>query len=419
MASRLFAPGSPRWLLGICLSRVGTYMVYISYAAALPVLQREWHMSATAAGTISGSFQIAYALSLTGCSELADRAGARRVFLASTLASLAATALFALYARDYWSGLLLYTLLALTLGGSYTTGIILVAENTPVPRRGRAMGCFLAGHSLGLTLALVLTGIALPIGGYPLALRLVALGPVLGGAVAWTVLAGTPNRVTRRDRARGVLRPVLTNRPALLTIAGYTFHSYELLGMWAWTTTFLAACFMAGGAGFTRAAGLGAYLTSLLHLTGMVSSLVAGTLADRWGRTPVIFGMASLSACCSFAFGWLLGSPIWAVLALGVFYAFAALGDSPIYSTVITEVVEPAYRGAALGLRSLLGYGSGAIAPVIFGAILDWRGGVGAGTRAWGWAFGSLGVSGRLAVLSVVALHRLAEAAPLTRRAEA
>ena len=43
-------PGSGAWLLAICLSRVGAYMIYIAYAAALPVLQREWHMSATAAG---------------------------------------------------------------------------------------------------------------------------------------------------------------------------------------------------------------------------------------------------------------------------------------------------------------------------------------------------------------------------------
>ncbi len=390
-------------------------MVYISYAGTLPVLQREWHMSATAAGTISGSFQIAYALSLTGCSELADRIGARRVFLTSSLASFVGAALFALLARDYWSGLLLYTLLALTLGGSYTTGIILVAENTPVARRGRAMGLFLAGHSLGLALALVLTGVALPIGGYRLAFILIALGPTLGGAMACAALWKTPNRVTPRDRGQGMLGPVLRNRPALLTIAGYTFHSYELLGMWAWTPTFLAACFVAVGSELTRAAGLGAYLASSFHLTGMFSSLVAGTLSDRWGRTPVIFAMASLSALCSFAFGWLVGSPITLVLVVGLLYAFTALGDSPIYSTAITEVVEPAYRGAALGLRSLVGYGSGAIAPLIFGAILDWRGGTAAGTGAWGWAFGNLGIAGLFAAASAVLLHRLAEARALTR----
>ena len=44
-------PGGDPWLFAICLSRVGAFMVYIAYAATLPVLQREWHMSATAAGS--------------------------------------------------------------------------------------------------------------------------------------------------------------------------------------------------------------------------------------------------------------------------------------------------------------------------------------------------------------------------------
>jgi hypothetical protein len=47
-------------------------------------------------------------------------------------------------------------------------------------------------------------------------------------------------------------------------------------------------------------------------------------------------------------------------VAVGLVYGFTALGDSPIYSTSITEVVAPAYRGAALALRSLAGYGAGA-----------------------------------------------------------
>jgi len=48
-----FADGGTGWLIAICLSRVGAYMVYIAYAAALPVLQGEWHLSGTAAGSIA------------------------------------------------------------------------------------------------------------------------------------------------------------------------------------------------------------------------------------------------------------------------------------------------------------------------------------------------------------------------------
>src|SRR5215467_10665433 len=102
------APGGRGWLLAICASRVGAYMVYIAYAATLPVLQREWSLSGTAAGSIASAFQIAYAISLMGCSALADRVGARRVFLVGTVSSAMASLVFAALARDYWSGLGLY-----------------------------------------------------------------------------------------------------------------------------------------------------------------------------------------------------------------------------------------------------------------------------------------------------------------------
>jgi len=107
------------------------------------------------------------------------------------------------------------------------------------------------------------------------------------------------------------------------------------------------------------------------------------------------------------------GSGGW-LLAICLSRVGAYMGDSPIYSTAITEVVAPAYRGAALALRSLLGYGAGAIAPLLFGAILDWYGIDHAG--AWGWAFVSLGIAGAGAVASAVLLYRTPEAAVLHQR---
>jgi MFS family permease len=409
------APGGRTWLGAICLSRVGSYMVYIAYAATLPVLQHEWRLSGTAAGSIASVFQVAYAISLMGCSALADRVGARRVFLVGSVTTAVIAALFAALARDYWSGLVLYTLLALTLGSTYTTGILLVAEHVPVDRRGRAMGAYLAGHSLGLALALMLAGAAIPRGGYVLAFWLLALGAIAGGGLAWIAMHSTGDAVPPRATHQRFAGEVLRNRPAMLVIAGYIFHSWELLGMWAWTPAFLAACFVAAGAELTRGAGLGAYVTSLFHLTGMLAALMAGVFADRFGRTPVILVMAAVSAGCSLVFGWLIGASLALVVGVGLLYGFAALGDSPIYSTALTEVVAPAYRGSALALRSLLGYGAGAIAPLLFGVILDWQGARNAG--AWGWAFVSLGAAGLGAVLSAVLLYRTTEARVLHRGA--
>ena len=82
---------------------------------------------------------------------------------------------------------------------------------------------------------------------------------------------------------------------------------------------------------------------------------------------------------------------------MGALYGFTALGDSPVLSTAFTEAVRPAYLGSGLALRSLLGFGAGAIAPLVFGAVLDATNAPGATPTTWGWAFVTLGLGGAAA----------------------
>jgi len=125
----------------------------------------------------------------------------------------------------------------------------------------------------------------------------------MGGILAWVLIRETPNRISPRRAGERLIEAVPRNRPAVLVIAGHTCHSWEVLGMWAWPAAFLAACFVAAGSGATQAAGLGSYISSLFHITGMLASLTAEVVADRCGRTPVIFAMATLSTACSILFG--------------------------------------------------------------------------------------------------------------------
>jgi MFS family permease len=119
-----------------------------------------------------------------------------------------------------------------------------------------------------------------------------------------------------------------------------------------------------------------------------------GGLSDRLGRRAVLLALATISAGCSLVFGWLIGGPIALLLAVGAVYAFTALGDSPVLSTAFTESVPSAYLGAGLALRSLLGFGAGAIAPLAFGAVLDATNPPGVTPATWGWAFVALGLGG-------------------------
>jgi len=386
--------------------------IFMTYAACLPVLRGEWAMSATAAGSVSTGFQLGYAVSLLFSSWLADRIGARRVFLGSSALSAVAALAFALGARSYASGVVLWTLVAVSQGGTYTTAIMLLADRYPSERRGRAVGWLIASSSLGYALSLLVAGVALPRGGYPLAFLAAACGPVAGAVLAWPTLHGMPTVVHPRRAGVRFGSEVLQNPRAMRLIAGYTAHSWELLGMWSWSPAFLAASFRASGSAALRAVELGAYLSAGFHMMGLIASSSMGGLSDRLGRRTVLFGLALASTACSFAFGWLLAWPAAIVVTVGALYGFTALGDSPVLSTALTEAVNPAYLGSALALRSLVGFGAGAIAPLVFGAVLDATNPPGLAPSTWGWAFVTLGLGGLVATWCAWSLKRYPAVTP-------
>jgi len=396
------------WLAGICAARTGASMMSMAYPAILPIVQREWGLSATAAGSISSAFQLGTAFALVVVSTLADRVGARIVFLWAAFASAVVSLLLPVLAQGYFSALFLFSALAVSLAGTYTPGLILLADRFPVGRRGWAIGWFLASSSIGYTLALGLAGLVVPLGGWKMALMAVALGPVTCAALAIPILRGTTRRPSTGQATWKFGGDLLKNRAAQLMIAGYTFHSWELLGMWAWTPAFLTAALATHGLGVSRSAGIGANLTALFHVMGIAASSMGGWLSDRWGRTAVILAMMTMSTLCSFTFGWLLTAPLAVVILVGLVYGFSAIGDSPVYSTGITEVVDPAHLGSVLAVRSLLGFGAGAVAPLVFGAVLDLTDGRVAG-GVWGWAFSVLGVGGFLGICSMFWLRAIPE----------
>lgn len=397
------------WLLGICSSRVFVYLVFMTYAAALPVLQREWGMSAAAAGSISSGFHIGHAVFLMIGSELADRIGAKRVFLWSHFCSAAVSLAFAAFARGYYSGLILYTLTGISLGGVYTPGLMMIADRYPARGRGKATGFFIASTSLSYAISLAISGASLPWGGYRTAFLLTCSGPLVGSLLAWITLASTPNKVFSRTQEQTFSKEVLRKKSALVFIAAYILHAWELLGMWAWTPAFLSACLMVKGSGAWTAAAGGAYIVGLFHLMGMLASLSMGTLSDRLGRALVILLVGSISAACSFTMGWLIGFPIILIIGVGMIYTFSAIGDSPILSAGLTESVVPSYLGAAFAVRSFLGFGAGSISPLAFGAFLDWANPAysDAGIyTTWGWSYSMLGLGGLGVVVAVYILYR-------------
>jgi len=66
------------------------------------------------------------------------------------------------------------------------------------------------------------------------------------------------------------------------------------------------------------------------------------------------------------------------------------MGDSSALTAGVVTRASERIRGATMAVHSMLGFGAGFVAPLVFGVVLDLAGGR-ASSLAWGLAFSTLG----------------------------
>lgn len=386
-----------RWLILLCTSRLGFALINTVYAALIPALRPAWGMSAGEAGAVQSAWHGGYIVSLVAASLFAGRFGARRTFLGMGWAACAGSLIFAFGAVDFTTAFIFYGLAGLFAGGSYVPGLTLIAERFPSSSRGRAMGAYIAAASLGYAVGLVGSSALADFGGSAAGFLLAVAGALLGQVLAVIVLRNTKNVVVDAS-VRGPIVSLASvvwlwqHKPARYVVIAYTFHAWELLGMWAWLPAFLSAAVALHTGGSATLAMAGASLAALTHLVSMIGSLSGGSWSDRWGRTQVILVMSLSSLCCSLVFGWLMVLPLWLLVMVALFYNLTAIGDSAIHSATLTEVIPPQHLATAYSVRSITGFGMGVLSPWLFGWVLDRVGAGGNPVDAWGWAWSLLGL---------------------------
>jgi MFS family permease len=395
------------WLVAICASELGTLLVFSNFPALQPLLQREWQLSSAQAGMITGVYQIGYIAAVAILATLTDYMAPRRIYLGSALWTVLTSLAFAAWADGFASALVLRALVGLGLAGTYMPGMRLVAERFARGGRGFAMGCYIGTFTIGTSLSLLLTSQANVLWGWRVAFAVTALGPLAAAIIGWFVLprgmaavvsrqvsadggragaSGEPQpavgaaaggeatiRGSRRaePRSRPPLMVILKNRAAIRLIIAYSAHTYELMAMRGWILPFFTAALVARGADLTDATRTAGLAASAVLAIGALPHPFSGMLSDRFGRARLTSSFMLVSAACSFAVGWALHWPWPALVALGLLYGILVTSESAIVSTGIAEAAEPRYLGRTMAVQSTLGFASGAIAPAVFGLVLD------------------------------------------------
>ena len=124
-------------------------------------------------------------------------------------------------------------------------------------------------------------------------------------------------------------------------------------------------------------AGGGAFAVGLVFAARMLPSLllglVAGTVADRAGRSRQLLAVALAGLTLMSAFSWLIWSgPLYAWQPVGIAFAFGCLQvfDTPARQTLVTDTVPEDSAARALALNALAARLAGAGGALIAGALI-------------------------------------------------
>jgi MFS family permease len=174
--------------------------------------------------------------------------------------------------------------------------------------------------------------------------------------------------------------------------------------MWTWIPTFLAASFVAAGTSDPAAAGLAAFV---VVASGGVGCVVAGALADRYGRTALTIAAMAGSGGTALVIGFLFGAGPALVTAIAVVWGITVVADSAQFSAAVSELSPPGTAGSALSLQLAGGF-------VLTGVTILGVGLIAPTADTWRLAFWLLALG---PALGIVAMWRLRRRPDATRMA--
>jgi len=389
---RAISQSATRVIAWMCFAHVVSMIGFATYATLLPRLQDEWGMNNTQAGLISGMFFAGYMAAVPVLTSLTDRMDARRIYLVSCMVAAAAFVSFALFVKGVNSAALVQLAAGAGIAGTYMPGLRALTDNVQgAQSQSRAVAFYTAVFGLGTSLSILFSGWIADAMGWRWAFGLAALGPLAAGLM---VVLGLPARKPVRHHDTHVLdfRPVLASREVRPFIFGYAVHCWELFGSRSWLVAFIVFAQelrVAQGAG--PALWSAVAIAAVANLFGPAASILGNELAMRQGRERVIWRAMLASGVLTCALGFASFLP-WHLLAvLVMLHMTLIMTDSSALTAGVVTRADERIRGATMAVHSMFGFGTGFVAPLVFGVVLDLAGG-NLSPLAWGLAFMSLGV---------------------------
>ena len=400
MSSAISSPNVPREpprlgaLVTLFLAPAFIFANMYTTQAILPVLSRDFHISAPAAGLTVSLLVLAVAIGSLFYGPLSDRIGRKRVMVGASFLVLIPTLLCA-FAPNFAVLVVLRAMQGLLMPGLTSVAIPYVNEEFEGKGRGLAMGIYVCGLTLGGLFARVGSAALTGLYDWRIAMEVFALPTLIAALFMWRFLPETnsgKNIETRatarpgaflRQVARDMLLHLHNRRLVGAFVIGFTLF-FGFIGTFTYLPYYLT------GPSF-RLPTVTLGLVYLLWLTGVFSP-VAGTIAGRIGtRRAIAFsmGLAAIGLLITLV-------PILPIVIFGL--GLLALGMFSTVAAVNLYLGEQATRakGTAASMYLSLYYFGGSFGAVLPGLALIWAGWPGVALLCLGMVLIALAADGLL-----------------------
>jgi MFS family permease len=275
----------------------------------------------------------------------------------------------------------------MALAGVYPPGMK-IAAGWWKERRGMAIGVLVGALTIGSASPNLVRAIV-PLEAWRVILLIASLGSAIAAALFIVAIRPGPYEAPSQPFDVHGISAVVSNRGVRLATGGYLGHMWELYAMWTAMAAFWA--YIGGERSLPPyAAPTLAFLSIAMGAPGCV---VAGILADRWGRATITIVSMALSGACCLWIGGLVHGPLALLAAVSLLWGLTVVADSAQFSACVTELAPPRYIGTALTLQTCLGF---LLTMVTIRLVPVW-------VSQWGWdrAFAPLAIGPALGILAM------------------
>jgi MFS family permease len=353
--------------------------LWFSASAVNPVLTTAWDLSPGDGAWLTMSVQIGFVAGafLSALFNVSDVWSPRLIFTLGAILGATANGLIATSADGLALTIVLRFITGFALAAVYPVGMKIMATWMKEDR-GLGLGLLVGALTVGSASPHLLRAIR-GIDEWRPVLYMASALAVLGGLIVWRYGKLGPHRTAPAPFRWRYMGEALRDKGVRLANLGYLGHMWELFAMWTWIPLFLLESYrLASHPGWLEgksetAAALVAFAVIAI---GGLGSLLAGRLADGWGRTRTTIVSMATSGTCAVLIGFLFGGhPLWVSL-IALIWGFTIVADSAQFSAAVSELSVKEYIGTALTLQTSLGFlltlVSIRLIPILVGW-LDWQ----------------------------------------------